>query len=461
MFKRFNNFLVPDVYFGPIIDTSGGGAGELTTRETFKALNDDSETNPDELEDKDDATTNKPDKGKPNKETGKEEIEIVDDDDTDGDDKDGDKNDEEVDELDLLEQELEEPDEEKLELVTPVSRKQILKKYPKLFEEFPYLEKAYYREQQFTEIFPNPEDAKAAVEKTQVLDRYESDLQEGNLEPVLAAVKGEAPKSFARIVDNLMPTLAKIDPNAHTHLVGNVIKQTIMAMVQEGRRQDNQALNSAAQILNQFVFASSEFEPPKKLAPTEEPKSENSEEERYKRERQDFIRQRFNDARTDLGGRVNNSLKSTIEQNIDPNNTMTDYVRRNAIRDAQETIETLISKDKRFAVIVDKLWERAMKSNLSRESVEEIRRAYMSKAKTLLDTVIKKSRNDALRGMGKRVKDEDSDTDKNDKNTDKSPRRANSKDNDRSRSKSNSDKSTDKHGIPKSMSTLQFLMQDD
>ena len=36
--------------------------------------------------------------------------------------------------------------------MTPVRRKEILAKYPKLFKDFPYLEKAYYREQQFTEV---------------------------------------------------------------------------------------------------------------------------------------------------------------------------------------------------------------------------------------------------------------------------------------------------------------------
>src|SRR5947207_15330863 len=45
---------------------------------------------------------------------------------------------EEEDELKELEDELEEPDEEKLELMAPVKRREILKKYPKLFEDFPY-----------------------------------------------------------------------------------------------------------------------------------------------------------------------------------------------------------------------------------------------------------------------------------------------------------------------------------
>src|SRR4030095_10511453 len=132
--------------------------------------------------------------------------------------------DEEVDELAEIEDELEEPSEEQLELVTPVRRREILKKYPNLFKEFPYLEKAYYREQQFTELLPTIDDAKAAVEKSQILDRFEGDLMSGNAETVLKAVQASNPKAFLKIVDDYLPTLAKVDEKAYFHVLGNVTK---------------------------------------------------------------------------------------------------------------------------------------------------------------------------------------------------------------------------------------------
>src|SRR6187399_1594582 len=79
----------------------------------------------------------------------------------------------EDDELKEIEEELDGPKEEDLELMTPVRRREILAKYPKLFKDFPYLEKAYYREQQFTEVYPTIQDARAAHEKSQILDRVE------------------------------------------------------------------------------------------------------------------------------------------------------------------------------------------------------------------------------------------------------------------------------------------------
>jgi len=342
-----------------------------------------------------------------------------------------------------LEQELEGPGEEELELIAPVRRKEILAKYPNLFKEFPYLEKAYYREQKFTELLPTIDDAKAAVEAKQTLDRMEADVMGGNTELILRAVREQNPQGFAKIVDDYLPTLAKVDEKAYFHVLGNVTKHTIVAMVREGRKSGNEALASAAQILNQFVFGTSEFQPPQPLS---KPVPEDGREQQINEREQQFVRQQFENTRNDLNTRVNNTLKNTIDANIDPKKSMTDYVRKNASREAMEMLDTVLSKDARFIALRDKLWEAAFKSNFSRESVERIKSAYLSRAKTLLPTVIKKARIDAMRGLGKRA-DEEERVDK----TPVSPGRP------RSNASGKISKASE---IPKGMRTIDFLMQD-
>lgn len=357
---------------------------------------------------------------------------------------------EEIDDLAELEQELNPPTDEQLELVTPVRRREILAKYPQLFKDFPYLEKAYYREQQFTELLPTIDDARAAVEARNVLDRFEIDVMKGNTETILKAVKADSPKGFAKLVDNYLPTLAKVDEQAYFHVLGNVTKHTIVAMVREARVSGNEALQSAAQLLNQFVFGSSDFKPPTNLAKDEsEDTGKNKELEQRE---QAFTRQQFESARGDLNTRINNTLANTIDANIDPKKNMTDYVRKNASREALEMLESVLSRDTRFMALKDKLWESAFNNNFNRESVERIKSAYLSRAKTLLPTVIKKARIDALKGLGKRVNDEEDTT------PNKSPLPIG-----RPRSNESSNKGgkiKDAKDIPKSMRTLDFLMQD-
>src|SRR5262245_37336565 len=107
---------------------------------------------------------NEGDEKKEEKEIEKEEKDEVEEEKIEDEEEDEDKEEkeEEIDELDEIEEELKEPTDEELELVTPTSRRAILKKYPKFFEDFPSVQKSFYREQQYSEIFPNPSDARVA-----------------------------------------------------------------------------------------------------------------------------------------------------------------------------------------------------------------------------------------------------------------------------------------------------------
>lgn len=369
---KYNLFATEDKTGGPIEDNELGKEGII------KFLEED-----DEKEEKLDL-----------KESDKEEKEEIDE-----------EKDEKVkDELDELEEELEVPDEDKLELVTPVRKREILEKYPKIFKDFPYLEKAYYREQQFTEIVPTIEDAKEAVAKADVLDKFESDLSQGNITQAMRAVKEVGEDAFNTLVDNYLPNLYNIDKDAYHHVVGNIVKMTVNGMLNEAKSSNNSELQEAAKILNQFVFATNEVKGPTNLS---REKKDNTEKNEIEKERIQLRQQSFENTRDSLNTKVENILKATIEANIDPKESMTDYVRKTASRDTQEELEALLSNDKRLTVMLDKLWEQSFKENFSKRSIDNIKSAYLSRAKTLLPGVIKKARNEALKGLGKRVAEED------------------------------------------------------
>lgn len=338
-------------------------------------------------------------------ESDKEESE---EDDEDKDEEDGEEDDdEELDELAEIEEDLEDIDEEKLELTTPVRRREILKKYPNLFKDFPYLEKAYFREQQFTEILSTIDDAKAAAESHKVLQRYTEDMVEnGNVNNVLKMIKESNPETFHKVVDNYMDFLEQVDPTAYLHVQGNIVKNIILGMVDEAKSSGDNDLKTAALLLNKWAFGTAKFTHPTKMSKDVVPEDKTKENSIAEREKA-FIQRQIDTAMGEVNTRVNNVIKSAIENNIDPRGTMTEYVKRNATRDALEKITGLIERDRRFQAIKDKLWEKAAKANFSKESQDEIRRAFLSKAKALLAPVCKSARNEALRGMGKRVRNTD------------------------------------------------------
>jgi hypothetical protein len=304
----------------------------------------------------------------------------------------------EEDPLKEIEEEIKLPSEEDLELTTPVRRKEILAKYPTLFKDFPYLEKAYYREQQFTEVFPTIQDARISAEKAQILDAAEKQVMNGDITMFLQAAKAENDEAFNKIADNYLPTLRKVDQQAYYHVLGNVIKDTIITMVREGRNLGDQGapLTAAANVLNQFIFGSQKFTPPGRLSTPVDPQVVQARQE-IQQNQQRQVMHTFTNVRDDLQTRADNVLRSTIDGHIDPNKTMTEYVKEHATKEAFDKLEDLIGQDTRFRGMLDKLWERAFKSGFDKESTDRIKSAYLSKAKTLLPSVIKSARNKALR----------------------------------------------------------------
>ena len=158
--------------------------------------------------------------------------------------------------------------------------------------------------------------------------------------------------------------MRNVDEQAYFHVLGNTIKHTVKAMAQEARNSQNEQLQAAAVLLNQFVFGTSQWTEPQNLSKETKPEDKSKEQEISERE-QRFVRQQFDATRTDLNTRVNNTLKNTIQAHIDPKKSMSDYVRRNAERDALEQLTELISGDKRFAALTDKLWEKAYSDGFS------------------------------------------------------------------------------------------------
>lgn len=307
------------------------------------------------------------------------------------------ESDKEVDELAEIEEELKDPDPEDLELTTPVKKREILAKYPNIFKEFPSLEKAYYRELAYTRLLPTIDDAKEAVEAVNILNNFEVDLKQGKTANLFKVMAKNDPNAFAKIADTYMENLAQADEKAYHHVLGNITKDIVETMVRVGRSKENKDLQDAATVLYQFMFGDVDWKPKAKLSidDSSEPTSEKA---KLAREREEFEYSKFNERQTDLMSGVNNRIKSVIDSNIDKKEQMTPFIKKNAIKEVQEKLDSLIKADTRFQTIVKKLWENAYRSKYSREAMDKIESAHVSKAKALLPTVIVAVKKEALKG---------------------------------------------------------------
>jgi len=290
------------------------------------------------------------------------------------------------------------------DIEAPPRKKEILKEFPELFKKFPFLEKIMYRDKQYNELFGSFDDAKEIAERSESFNQFETQLLSGNTIDILKNVKDADEKAFNIIVDEYLPTLAKVDKEAYFHVVGNLNRRLIMEMVQEANDTNNDDLKQAALLVNQFVFGSSKF-----TAPTlREPKKDDVEQSKVEAERLSFVKERFESARDDLQTKVDNTLRATISDYIDPKNVMSSYVKRNAVSDAMKLLSSSISSDSSVVKNLDRLWRSAFDSKFSKDSLGKIQSYYLSKAKGNLKNAILKSRAEALKDLApKREKAEE------------------------------------------------------
>ena len=363
--------------------------------------------------------------------------------------------DEEDKEVKELEEELDneiEPDDEKLELIDErASRKEILKAYPDIFKKFPSLEKSIYREQAYSKIFPSIDDAKSAQESTDIIQKVDSDLREGNLKNIISIIKGNKP-AFNKMVDNYLPLLYETDKDAYFHVVGNTVKQTVQNLVNAAKETDDEetqtSLMQTARGLYKFVFNSTKWEAPTSLSSDDD--TNPSEESKISKERESLRNERYQAAKSDIESSLERSFKKTIEKHIDPKRVMSDYVKRTAVRDAYEQLTSLIDKDPNYKRVLLKSWQVAANSNFSKDALAKIKENSVNLSRAKLALAIKKARVEALKGIGKRVKAEKDDTEEE---TDPPTKRSVGK------TKTDSPKSS-KSTIPPGMSVTDFIMKD-
>ncbi len=313
---------------------------------------------------------------------------------------------------DELEKELEEDekevDEEALDLAPTVRRKEVLAKYPNVFKDFPGLERALYREKGYSEVFSTIEDARNAKERGEILDEFETDLMSGSTENILKAIRDNDKDAFVKVVDNYLPNLYKTDEAAYYHVIGNIVKHTIVNMVTDGREAESQELIDAAKVVNQYVFGTKQFTHPSRLS-KDGPKEENPKEAEINERERALIENQFNSAKDSVVGDLDKTINKTIDKYIDPRDSMSGYVKKNATREVGELLESTLQKDRRFMDVYDRLWERALDNNFDAQSMDRIKNAYLSKAKTVLPMIIKSVRNEALKSSSNRSEEDNRD----------------------------------------------------
>ena len=283
------------------------------------------------------------------------------------------------------------------DVIHRISRKQLLKDYPDLEKKYPQLIRAYYGNQEYRKIFPTLDSVKDAKAKLDEFNSIESDLAKGSSVSLLKGLKEKSGESYNLMVDNLLTNLRNVDQEAYYHVIGNNIREAVIAMGYAAEKTKNDDLMTAAKMVNEFFLGEGPVQPPTKF----KQENKNPEIDKLTEERQKFNSERLNTYQGEVTSKVDNAVSKAVEKYIDPKDAMTPYIKKAAINEAVSSIKSLMKKDAEFQSLVEKSWKEAEKNNFDAGKIKKIQEALISKAQVLLSPVLRKVRNDALQGTSK------------------------------------------------------------
>ena len=295
------------------------------------------------------------------------------------------------------EDELKVEDDDELEFQDVPKRQEILAAFPDIFKKFPGIQSALYREDKYTRIFPSIKEAETAKDRLVTFGRIENDLLSGNIGNLLATVKQTDSKAFNKISGTLLQTLNAVDKEAYFGTVNHVLQHAITGAFKAGKDmagEDGEQLQIAAQLLNKFLYGSTNIKEPE----AQKEEKPDPREEQLKARETEFQKNQLDIAVNDVTSKTNNVIKNAVTKYIDPKGLMGDYVKKTAIKDVIAAIDSEISDDKRFRQNLDLLWMDAAKNNYSSESKDRIRKAILKKVQSVIPGHVKKVRADAIKG---------------------------------------------------------------
>jgi len=168
-----------------------------------------------------------------------------------------DKEDKEDDEEDKEEDEEGEEKDKKEEedpVLTRVEFKDIKGKYPQFFKDFPDLKHAFFREQQFSEIFPTVEDARKAAEIENAYNDITAAIVAGDAGRFLTELKGEGDESLKTFSGNFIPAVKELDKGLYFDIVAPEVQQFIKNVYNHGDKGKDENIKNAAKIVHKILF---------------------------------------------------------------------------------------------------------------------------------------------------------------------------------------------------------------
>lgn len=298
-----------------------------------------------------------------------------------------DKGTKEEDDLDDLDDDEEEDDDDEDE---PTPKKQpkepsritaINKDFPELFKKYPDLKAAWFKHQDFTQVFATPEAASEAAEKSELLDKLSGDLLTGNHESLLDLLHETDPEALKLHVRNFLPTLNKKAPALFTYAVTPVIRNLFAKIGMKAEAEGNEQLALAVKYMNKAVFDKAEIPTSEKVEPVLKKNEElQAERDTLSRERENLFYQNCIDLADPIVDRF-------INDGLDPDNVLSEGLRETAIEKIRIRVYQKLQNNSSHMRTMLAMRKSAAANGYNKEWQRKIAKAVTNAAKDIIPAV--------------------------------------------------------------------------
>lgn len=260
---------------------------------------------------------------------------------------------------------------------------QIKAKFPDLFKTFPQLQDVYFREREYTKLFPTVDDAKEAAENNTAFVNIQEDVMKGNGEQFFEALKETDTKALGRFADTLMATLSRVDKTAFLRAANPVVEDICRQMYAKGKRENNENISNSAEFVAEYFFGDAKYATGDKTSVAPKPAAAETE---VATERTQFERERYDVALRDVSTSAMKSLMGLIDnEKLDPSGTLSPFIRKTIIDNVLKDIGEAVVGDKAHMRYMDTLWANAKRGGY--RDLSRIESAYLARAKGLVSAL--------------------------------------------------------------------------
>lgn len=288
-----------------------------------------------------------------------------------------------------------EPDEKVLTTWTDIKGK-----YPNFAKDFPDVKNALFREQQFSEVFSSPNEAKEAQEKIQVFDQLSNDVvDQGNIENLFDTIKTQNKESFEKIAYSLLPYFQESNKDLYYEIAARPIKQLLRAAWQEGNGEQTD-LGKAAAHIHKYFFKNLNFSEKVKSEGGKEPSTKSKREQELESRLQQIESSKQQEFLSAVDDSYINRMSRHIREGIDKDERLTEWSKAKVAEDVLREIQSQLKKDTRYVSAINSLIRQAGQNGFTNDFKTRIINTALVRAKSLMPEIRKRVVGDALKARG-------------------------------------------------------------